>query len=172
MIKLNKYHIVGVISFLALGSFLYASGIRGMFESPSQSSKREVDPSDGKKRASFGNTIDDPTKQQQQRLLDEEREKNKQLEGEKAELIKRLSEILGLHLRTNQSVKEIITDIQIRLNDGEHVPKLLTEDEISFVEDMTSDEPNISKRITQYHIFIKSLKGKRIIILEDNNRED
>ena len=115
------------------------------------------------------------SKEQLQRELEKEKEENKKLLKENFQIkktvetiIKCLSDTLQVHLSQTPSTEEINAEIRIRLNNHEPIPKTLSIDDFEYVKEMLSDDPSIIKTIEQYHAFISQLKGKRIIIIEEN----
>lgn len=174
-----KFLILIIVALFAFGSFLCASNGSSL-KRQSNPKAQGIDSLEDRADASFSEESYNRKIAQYQKALDEERKKNKQLEEsiqrlekENASLKKIVSETLNLRLSSTISLEGIESEIRIKLDECEQiVPKILSEDDIAFVKDMTSDEPAISKRIMDYHAFVKNLKGKRIIILEDKSRED
>lgn len=115
------------------------------------------------------------SKEQLQRELEKEKEENRKLLKENFQIkktvetiIKCLSDTLQIHLSQNPSEQEINAEIRIRLSNHEPIPKTLSKDDLEYTKEMLSDDPSIVKTIEQYHAFISQLKGKRIIIIEEN----
>lgn len=123
----------------------------------------------------LGEAFSSLSKEQLQRELEKEKEENRKLLKENFQIkktvesiIKCLSDTLQVHLSQTPSTEEINAEIRIRLNNHEPIPKTLSIDDFEYVKEMLSDDPSIIKTIEQYHAFISQLKGKRIIIIEEN----
>ena len=85
--------------------------------------------------------------------------------------LRNTAKMLGVPVTDEDSPLSIESKIKMALDNYKTAPKVsLTPDDIQSMHDFLSDEPDLLiKPIDSYIDFIKSLEGKRVIVLPNNN---
>ena len=85
--------------------------------------------------------------------------------------LRNAAKMLGVPVNDSDSPLSIESKIKIMLDNYKTAPKVaLTPDDTQLMHNLLSDEPDLLiKPINSYIDFIKSLEGKRIIVLPNNN---
>lgn len=91
--------------------------------------------------------------------------------GEAYGPLRNTAKMLGVSVNDSDSPLSIESKIKIALDNYKTAPKVsLTSDDTQLMHNLLSDEPDLLiKPINSYIDFIKSLEGKRVIVLPNNN---